>query len=213
MTENAKTKEPKIFAKLAKALAEMPDKLEQAQGYGYKYTPLPVIMKAVKPVLAKHGLSLMQRTTAKVAEGNEYLAVETIVFDGTGEMVSSGELFFQLDNIINKGNIAQSGGAIITYLRRYSLSALLGLATEEDTDAHPQGAYKEKKIVKQEPKPTPKKEYPPLPDTIAFLLDELGYTDSKKIILWKNGIDKYGDEAESKLLAWVNKLLDDKEGK
>jgi hypothetical protein len=44
-------------------------------------------------------------------------------------------------NLENK-NIAQSAGSIITYLRRYSLSAMLGIYADEDTDGEKQTQQK-----------------------------------------------------------------------
>jgi hypothetical protein len=80
----------------------------------------------IKPLLKKHGLGFTQRLNS------EHL--ETILFHvESGEHLESSIL---IPKVTLKGqNEFQALGSGITYLRRYSLSCLLGLITDKDADA------------------------------------------------------------------------------
>ena len=112
-----------LNAALAKAQAEFPEiprsKTVKARSYEFSYAPLDKILKAVRPVLAKHGLSISQ----PLDDG--YIRTE-LRHEAGG--VISGRYPLK-DN-----GTAQDLGATITYLRRYSLTAMLGIAADDDTD-------------------------------------------------------------------------------
>jgi len=96
-------------------------------GYGYRYSDLTEIDNVIKPILKKHGLGYIQ----PLSEGK----VKTIVYH-----VESGETIESCidipQNVTLKGmNDFQVLGSAITYLRRYSISSLLGLITDADLDA------------------------------------------------------------------------------
>lgn len=95
-----------------------------------KYATLDAIAEAVRPVLAKHGLAVMQGTT--LPETNEGVVVgfslETLLLHKSGEWLSNSVII-----PIEKAS-AQGAGSAITYGRRYGLSALLGITTDEDDD-------------------------------------------------------------------------------
>ncbi len=95
-------------------------------GYNYKYAPLEVVRRAVLPTLHKHGLAVMQYPVSD----DDRVGVTTYLVHQSGEYVQ--ETFMTR---LPKTD-PQSVGAAITYYRRYSLLACLGLAPEdEDTDA------------------------------------------------------------------------------
>ena len=118
---------------------EVPTIHKGTQGYGYSYATLPQIFEVINPILKKHGLGFTQ-----LINGDE---LKTIVFHvETGECLES---LTKIPTIQLKGmNDFQSFGAGISYFRRYSLSSILGLITDKDTD----GVQKESK---DEPKPLP----------------------------------------------------------
>lgn len=96
-------------------------------GYGYRYSDLTEIDSVIKPILAKYGLGYLQPLATD--------KVETIVYHAeSGESINSVIAIPQ--NVTLKGmNDFQVLGSGITYLRRYSLSSLLGLITDADLDA------------------------------------------------------------------------------
>ena len=109
-------------------------KKEKQAGQGnftYKYGSLPHIIEDIKPHLKKANLVFTQPITY----GEEGQCVTTIIFHPeSGESINSKMLLREVEF---KGmNSVQSAGAVITYVRRYALMSILGLATDEDdTDA------------------------------------------------------------------------------
>ena len=116
-----------LYKALAGFQQEVPVILKETKGYGYKYAPLPAILEVINPLLKKHGLGFYQRI-----EGSN---LETVLFHvETGETINSNIPF--IEGMKLKGmNDIQILGSQITYLRRYSLSSMLGLVTDEDNDA------------------------------------------------------------------------------
>jgi len=92
--------------------------------FSYTYASLPAILNLVKPVLAKYGLALAQDVTA--ADGR--VGVQTTILGEDGPALESGVLY------LPAGNTPQMAGSAITYARRYQLTALLGIAADEDDD-------------------------------------------------------------------------------
>ena len=116
---------------MAKAQGEMtnPPKTRtvNAGKYSYAYAELDSIIDHVRPVLAKNGLAVIQRinTTA------EAVTLITDLVHESGQLIDS-------THPLPKGCAAQEFGSYLTYARRYSLCAILGIAAESDDDA--QGA-------------------------------------------------------------------------
>ena len=94
-----------------------------------RFADLGAMIEASRPVLAKHNLSLSQFPTA--GERGD-IGITTILMHASGEWL---ENTITLPVEIEKGKSqAQVAGSIITYLRRYSWAAVLGLYAEEDID-------------------------------------------------------------------------------
>ncbi len=90
--------------------------------YRYKYASLAAIMRLVRPVLAEHHLALSQLVTSS----DGMLSVTTLLVHSSGTFHQSGALRVELP----RG--PQAIGSLTSYLRRYQLVALLGLAIEDD---------------------------------------------------------------------------------
>jgi len=100
---------------------------KDSSGYGYKYASLDNIIRTIQPALEEQGLAYFHSF-------NEDKIICTLVDSESGETVSST---LTLPALEAKGmNASQVQGASITYARRYTLTALLGLVTDEDTDAN-----------------------------------------------------------------------------
>lgn len=93
--------------------------------YGYKFADLADALDIARPVLARHGLAVTQ--AAEVADG------EAVVW--TTLLHRSGQFVTAAPTRLPAGPTAQSTGSAITYGRRYSLLAVLGLAAEDDDGA------------------------------------------------------------------------------
>ena len=126
---------------LLKALAtfqqEVPVIHKGTSGYGYTYADLPAIFEVINPLLKKHGLGFTQLICGQ--------SVKTIVFHAeSGEQLECSTEIPQ--GVQLKGmNDFQVLGSAITYIRRYALSAALGLVTDKDTDVAGEQAPKEEK--------------------------------------------------------------------
>jgi len=119
-----------LAAALVKAQSAMRVLPKSAKGYGYSYTPLDVIVDAIRQPLAENGLSFIQMPT--IADG---VGLTTRLLHESGEWIEETAVL-PLPTV-GKSNEAQAYGAGLTYLRRYAISAMLGLATDEDVDASP----------------------------------------------------------------------------
>ena len=114
------------------------------QGFEYRYTPLADVLAKVRPVLTKHGLAVNQRVET-LATGT--VSVTTVLTHQAGHSEPLGALSMPA------GGDARSIGSTITYARRYSLLAALGIAPDDDADAVPAKAASKPRASK--PKPTP----------------------------------------------------------
>jgi hypothetical protein len=104
--------------------------------FASRYTPLAKVLEAVKPVLQKHGLAISQKTKTEVVEGKIVVFVKTQILDESGVVTETEWTGLEVPN---DGNSAQKAGAVITYLRRYTLASILAIATDEDDDANSAG--------------------------------------------------------------------------
>ena len=119
----------KIAEALCAAQAELPAAIKNGKNPHLKnrYADLNAIYEAARDTLAKHGLAVVQ--TMQPTDGSR-AHVRTTLLHKSGEWIA-GELTMPLDR---QGG-AQGMGSAITYARRYSLSAIIGIVTEEDDDA------------------------------------------------------------------------------
>ena len=93
-----------------------------------KYANISAIYDAVREVLPKHGLCVVQ--TMLPTDGTR-AHVRTTLAHKSGQWFAS-ECVMPLDR---QGG-AQGMGSAITYARRYSLSAILGVVADEDDDGN-----------------------------------------------------------------------------
>lgn len=119
--------------KFAEVLNEVPnfctDETAIAGIRTYKYLNLATLLKNIKPIFAKHGLAFTQKVThTSGSDGRQVVGtVETIIFDDTDQMTVCEYPFFVTGD-------PQQVGSAITYARRYSLTAILGIFPDKDDD-------------------------------------------------------------------------------
>jgi hypothetical protein len=98
-----------------------------------KYATLDGIMETVRPALAAHGLAVVQGVIhPETGEGGRLvgITVETRLVHTSGEWLAS-----VVPVPVAKGD-AHGLGSALSYGRRYGLSALLALSTDEDDDGN-----------------------------------------------------------------------------
>lgn len=116
------------IAALAAALADAQGEMENASKssvnphFKSKYADLAEIINTVRPVLAKHGLSITQFPSFDGTLAH----VETLIAHKSGEWMSG-----TTSSPVQQSN-PQGIGSATTYLRRYSLAAACNLAQEDD---------------------------------------------------------------------------------
>lgn len=120
-------------AAISAAKAEIPPIIKNAEGHNkMRYANFAAIASVVDPILSKHGLSYRFRT----AQG-ERISVTCILShrDGHNEETT---LSGPADTSGSK-NAIQAIGSTLSYLQRYSLVQMLGLATAADDDGKEAG--------------------------------------------------------------------------
>jgi hypothetical protein len=117
-----------LYAALASARGAIanPKKGSKANAgqYSYTYADLAAVLDSVTPILAEHGLAALQDVRTNVEA--KTVEVSTIIVHASGGWIEFGPLAFPATS-----NPQQTGSAI-TYARRYTLSAALGIAAEDD---------------------------------------------------------------------------------
>lgn len=102
------------------------------------YADLGEIVSSIKPALIRHGLRFTQAPSFRIEEGVGIVSVETVILHISGEWFSS---------VISAPTVKQDPqgvGSAITYCRRYGLSAMLGIVSEEDDDGNYASSYQPK---------------------------------------------------------------------
>jgi len=94
--------------------------------YNSKYADLETIIEATNKALCDNWLMVTQHT---ISEG-DLVGVLTVLMHKGGHSISSKLLLKPAKND------PQGVGSTITYARRYSLSAILGVASEDDDDGN-----------------------------------------------------------------------------
>ncbi len=122
----------KLSGALAKAQAEMPAVEKNATNPFLKnrYADLGAVIEAAKPILARHGLSVVQMPVTL----DNTVGVTTMLMHESGEWLE-GTILLPLGEEKGK-SVAQVVGSVITYLRRYSYASILGMYADEDTDGN-----------------------------------------------------------------------------
>lgn len=114
----------KLASALSAAQAEIGNAAADSSNphFNSKYADLASIRAAAAPIY-KHGLSVVQQV---ISQGPDQIGLRTVLLHSSGEWLAS-KAFLKPER---PG--PQAAGSAITYLRRYMLAALLGIAQEDD---------------------------------------------------------------------------------
>jgi hypothetical protein len=116
-------------AAIAEAKAEIPVVAKNAKGHNEKrYADFSAYASALKPILAKYGLSYRFRT-----QQTDKITVTCVLSHRDGHS-EENSLSGPADASGSK-NAIQAVGSTLTYLQRYTLIQALGLAAADDDDA------------------------------------------------------------------------------
>jgi hypothetical protein len=116
-----------IAAALAKAQGEVTNPVFNKTNPHFKsaYADLSSVLNAVRPVFSKHGIAIMQMTNLEDAG----VVLYTRLVHTTGQWIES---IYPVTTSSKHQEIA----AALTYAKRLSLSAIAGVAGEEDDDGN-----------------------------------------------------------------------------
>lgn len=180
-----------LAAALANAQGEMENASKNSQNphFRSKYADLAEIINTVRPVLAKHGLSVTQFPSFDGTLAH----VETIIAHRSGEWMSG-----TTSSPVQKAD-PQGIGSATTYLRRYSLAAVCNLAQEDD-DAN--AASKAPKQSAQAPKVAPK----PAPAPTSAPAQPVGHVPATKATLAALA-SYYANDSAEVMLDDINEMI------
>jgi hypothetical protein len=119
-----------IYEALVAAQGEITNVAKDVKGHNYMYADLPSVLDMIRPILLKHSLFVTQLVNDD--EGRTFLT--TKLYHSSGECLES-KMPLYFENLGNARNAWQERGSAITYARRYAITALLGIAADEDIDA------------------------------------------------------------------------------
>lgn len=134
------------IAALAKALslfqAEIEDIKKDKKGFNYSYGDLGQVLQLARPLLCKYGLAV---TVFPISRGDK-VGVKSKLLHESGEWMSESILVTLERPPVNKHGketttMIQVAGSVITYLRRYAIASILGMAQTDDDGAL--GAHRE----------------------------------------------------------------------
>lgn len=103
--------------------------------YSFSYAPLDTVVEATYKALCDNGLAVIQ------LPGPEGL--ETILAHSSGQYISN------ITQIVQMEAGPQALGSAITYARRYSYAAILGIAVVDDDDANIAEGNKSRQVPKK----------------------------------------------------------------
>lgn len=119
-----------ISKALAKFQGEVKQPLKDADNpfFGSKYVPLENVVEAISRIAPNHGLSFVQWA---LNDENGRVGVATMLMHESGEFIEFDPVFINAEK-----QTPQGAGSLITYLKRYSLSAVFGITSDQDDDAN-----------------------------------------------------------------------------
>jgi hypothetical protein len=117
----------------------------------FRYAPLSTGLELVRKSLGGHQIAVLQTTEIDRPSGTVNLT--TVLMHTSGEWISSDWPVCQLSD----ASMPRRMGAALTYARRYSLFALVGIAGEDDADldASPDGSTTSIGVDITQPAPAP----------------------------------------------------------
>jgi len=121
---NIENTTPELFSALAKSQGEIENAKKGSVNPHFKsrYADLAEILNTTRPVLAANGLSTIQNASYD----GSMVSVETVIAHSGGGWLSG-----TISCVPAKAD-AQGIGSSVTYLRRYGIAAMVGIAQEDD---------------------------------------------------------------------------------
>lgn len=122
------------ITEISKALVKFHDEVKQPARSAKnpflknKYVPLEELVEAITDVAPKHGLSFVQWA---LNDEHGRIGIATMLMHESGEFIEFDPIFMNAEK-----DTPQGAGSLITYLKRYSLSAVFGMTSDLDDDGN-----------------------------------------------------------------------------
>jgi hypothetical protein len=145
-----------LFAAMALAQGEIENATKSSVNPHFKsrYADLAEVLNTIRPAFSKHGLSIFQSVSAEL----QIVTVMTTIAHKEGGYITSS-----LSCPIPTSKV-QDLGSMVTYLRRYSATALVGISQEDDDGNSNAASYKS--APAQKPNTPPSREFGLIVDAI-----------------------------------------------
>ncbi|ASN69319.1 putative single-stranded DNA-binding protein 1 [uncultured Caudovirales phage] len=206
-------KKSENIEEIAKSLIEFRKNLKQPQKdannpfFKSSYTTLDKVIEAIDETAPEFGLSFTQWA---VTNDNGNVGVETLLLHTSGQFIQYDPLYMKPEK-----NTPQAIGSCITYSRRYSISAIFGITSDEDDDGnqatgnYQKNNYQQRNTQqKQQPRATRTNDNKlPVQDKGKLLLAQQKATDLADVINSQDDADENNPITQEKILnGYVNKV-------
>lgn len=196
----------KIALALAKAQPKfktlMKDKtavINSSKGsYKYKYADLADVFISIRDALGENEIAVVQTTEPAPGDGGGYFLTTSLIHS-SGQSINST---LRMD----KWPDPKSLGIEMSYLRRYSLCALVGIASDDDTDADGLDPSKKGGATKKDV-PPPSERTGLSAELLAAALEDIQEADTAETLrerytkAYKLSMEAGDDAAKEKILA------------
>ena len=187
-----------ISKAMAKFQSEVKQPFKDANNpfFKSKYVPLESVVESITSIAPKHGISFVQWASN---DDTGRVGVSTMIMHTSGEYIEFDPVYMNADK-----NTAQGAGALISYLKRYSLSAVFGITSDQDDDGN-QASGNSYKPKQQQPKAKPE-HIKNLKEKIAQAV-EIGGDDAseQKVMQWLR-ISDYDTVTEAQINPMIKRL-------
>lgn len=201
------------FAELFGALAKAQGEIESASKdkknphFNSRYADLASVWDACRAPLSKHGLCVVQQPFTRGA----LCGVRTVIGHASGQWMAC------IATTTPRDQGPQAYGSCVTYLRRYSLAAVAGVAPDDDDGEAAQGRDKEAKPPgaswgRPKAVPTPKAPSPATPGAKSTTASTPGSAGGTKTPA-STGTSDTGEVLDPGQLADLTEAFQDKWGK
>lgn len=156
-----------------------------------KFASLSAHLSYLKPLFHKHGLTVIQLPTSEYHDNG--IGIKTIIAHKNGTSIESSCIV-----PVGEQATGQQAGAILTYLRRYCLASIGGLATtDDDCEAD--------RVVKTASAPVAVKKSAPIATFVAPHTGSVGIDFELAVPFGKNKGTALSALPDSDLDYWANK--------
>ena len=178
--------------------------LKSTEGYGYDYADLPSILKAITPILLKHKIWYQHETGYDKKANCNLIRTHIYCIDNELRYIECSTLIDK-EAVLGGMNRFQVEGSAITYFRRYHIVTLLGLTTEEDTDA---AGKRKTKQLQTNKSSTSKTEKSSELNFIDYFTKQVNSGKSKEKV--EKVLSMYKEQINNEDLKTINNLIKEK---